>query len=728
MPCSPTRPEARRRRTVRRTAALLLLGGMAACRPAPPAAPAPPPAVPGPVSRGPIHLDDDGIAAAARLLRLEDRREFAEPIAVHLRHAEPEIRARAAHAAARVGDRRAVPLLIERLAVETDAHARAAAAFALGQLGDTALTVVAALRGTAREHREGAAAQAARAEAAAALGRLPVPAARAALEELLAGPLEGPGLPTNPGAAAAAGGAAQLAPPALIAEALLAVWRLPQGPLTVDHVVPYLSFPDPEIRWRAAYALMRMGDPRTLGHLADALLDPDLRVRGFAARGLRAEVTAAADAGTPALAALLAALDTASPRFRIDLLRVLGGYRGAAAAAAVAGELTSPHVNVAVTAAEALGTIGGALAVEALDAILRAPGTHPTLRGVALAALMPHAPARGLERAAAHAASDDWLTRIYAARALARSDWPAAAALFRILAGDADPRVAGAALGSLSTLAGDTLDAARPLFLEALAAADPVRRNAALHGLTPLAEPGDLPLLLEAYERALADRENDALLAALDALGTLASRGMPVVRGFALRFQPAPDPLVRERARARLGQDLGWPAPWPADASRDDAFYDDIIRTLVAPALAGAPPPTARIHTAAGILTVELAAAEAPLTTANFLRLAGQGYFDGLRWHRVVPGFVVQDGDPRGDGSGGPGYAIRDEMNRLRYLEGTMGMALSGPHTGGSQFFIAHAPQPHLDGGYTVFGRLVDGFDVLHRIVQDDPIQRIEVR
>jgi cyclophilin family peptidyl-prolyl cis-trans isomerase len=115
------------------------------------------------------------------------------------------------------------------------------------------------------------------------------------------------------------------------------------------------------------------------------------------------------------------------------------------------------------------------------------------------------------------------------------------------------------------------------------------------------------------------------------------------------------------------------------------------------------------------------------MTVDNFVTLARSGYFDGQLFHRVVPNFVVQGGDPRGDGNGGPGHAIRDEMNQHRYLRGTLGMALSGPNTGGSQFFVTHAPQPHLDGGYTVFGQLLEGGDVLDRIVQGDRIVRITI-
>jgi cyclophilin family peptidyl-prolyl cis-trans isomerase len=95
----------------------------------------------------------------------------------------------------------------------------------------------------------------------------------------------------------------------------------------------------------------------------------------------------------------------------------------------------------------------------------------------------------------------------------------------------------------------------------------------------------------------------------------------------------------------------------------------------------------------------------------------------------VVPDFVVQGGDPRGDGSGGPGYAIRDEINRLRYDRGALGMALSGPDTGGSQFFITLSPQPHLDGGYTVFGHVIAGDEVLDQIRLGDRIEKVvEVR
>jgi cyclophilin family peptidyl-prolyl cis-trans isomerase len=137
--------------------------------------------------------------------------------------------------------------------------------------------------------------------------------------------------------------------------------------------------------------------------------------------------------------------------------------------------------------------------------------------------------------------------------------------------------------------------------------------------------------------------------------------------------------------------------------------------------------PHAFIETARGTIEIELAVLDAPQTVQNFVTLARKGYFNGLQIHRVVPNFVVQDGDPRGDGSGGPGYSIRDELNDRPYLRGTVGMALSGPDTGGSQFFITHSPQPHLDAKYTVFGQVVQGMEIVDALQQLDVIQRIRI-
>ncbi len=133
------------------------------------------------------------------------------------------------------------------------------------------------------------------------------------------------------------------------------------------------------------------------------------------------------------------------------------------------------------------------------------------------------------------------------------------------------------------------------------------------------------------------------------------------------------------------------------------------------------------LRTARGDITIEFRSTDAPLTVDNFVRLATSGYYNGTRFHRVIPNFVAQDGDPTGSGSGGPGTSIRDELNRHRYARGAVGMALSGPDTGGSQYYLTLTPQPHLDGGYTVFARVVNGLDVMDSILLGDRILEVVV-
>jgi len=109
------------------------------------------------------------------------------------------------------------------------------------------------------------------------------------------------------------------------------------------------------------------------------------------------------------------------------------------------------------------------------------------------------------------------------------------------------------------------------------------------------------------------------------------------------------------------------------------------------------------------------------------VKLAQKGFYDGLGFHRVVPNFVLQGGDPRGDGWGGPGYAIRSEYSFARFGRGMVGIASAGKDTEGCQFFITHLPTPHLDGRFTVFARVVDGFDVVDRLQVGDTIEKVTI-
>ncbi len=133
------------------------------------------------------------------------------------------------------------------------------------------------------------------------------------------------------------------------------------------------------------------------------------------------------------------------------------------------------------------------------------------------------------------------------------------------------------------------------------------------------------------------------------------------------------------------------------------------------------------VETDKGSWTMEFLPEDAPLTVDNFIKLATSGFFNNLVIHRVVPNFVMQDGDPRGDGNGGPPYQIRCEINFVPYARGAVGMALSGKDTGSSQWFVTHAPQPHLDGGYTVFARVTDGMEIVDRIARGDRIRSVRI-
>lgn len=135
----------------------------------------------------------------------------------------------------------------------------------------------------------------------------------------------------------------------------------------------------------------------------------------------------------------------------------------------------------------------------------------------------------------------------------------------------------------------------------------------------------------------------------------------------------------------------------------------------------------AEITTYEGKIVVELNFKKAPNTVANFVDLANKGFYDGLTFHRAIAGFMIQGGDPNGNGTGGPGYTIDDEISSLKHETGVISMANSGPNTSGSQFFITQLPQPHLDGKHTVFGKVLEGQDVVCRIDAYEPILNIKI-
>jgi peptidyl-prolyl cis-trans isomerase B (cyclophilin B) len=138
---------------------------------------------------------------------------------------------------------------------------------------------------------------------------------------------------------------------------------------------------------------------------------------------------------------------------------------------------------------------------------------------------------------------------------------------------------------------------------------------------------------------------------------------------------------------------------------------------------------SASMETDRGTIEIEFAPQHAPITVNNFVFLAREGFYDGVKFHRVIPNFVIQGGDPTGTGSGGPGYRFADEVrnNPLRHETGVISMANAGPGTNGSQFFITHSPQPHLDGKHTVFGKVTSGMDVVNSIRQGDKMISVTI-
>jgi cyclophilin family peptidyl-prolyl cis-trans isomerase len=227
--------------------------------------------------------------------------------------------------------------------------------------------------------------------------------------------------------------------------------------------------------------------------------------------------------------------------------------------------------------------------------------------------------------------------------------------------------------------------------------------------------------LAAALPRALKDRDlNDAALAILDALGKQKNQEANDAIKTALNSE---DHLIRRKAVALL----------KANGVGDFSDRIGLVKTRYTDldyrrALARmGKHTTATVVTNRGSFTIEFLPEDAPLTVDNFVQLAKRGYFNGQTIPRVVPNFVVQAGDPRGDQNGGPGYQIRCEINEVPYERAAVGMALSGKDTGGSQWFVTHSPQPHLDGGYTVFGRVIRGMDVVDNIARGDVIRRVIV-
>jgi cyclophilin family peptidyl-prolyl cis-trans isomerase len=613
--------------------------------------------------------------------------------------ADPRVRRRAALAIGRVGLKEGIPPLSGAL-TDTDADVRQGAAFALGLIGDpsaaTALTTalsdtVPMVRGRAAEAigligiKSSASAVGA---VAAEYARHQSVTGRAADDES-AGPPE-----------------AEAFKLAIYALVRLAAWE-PLASAVLEGDRPVSRW------WPVAYALQRINDPRAQPALRQLISGPGKYTVAFAVRGLGGtkdpsnatfvlpllngpqplEVTvsamrAAAQIGASEAVepiARIAADPKADPNLRLEAISALGALRGASALAVVQDLISDPWPVMRIAALRAAAAIDQ-------ESFL-----------VILASLEPDA---------------HWSVRSAMAGILAALPADVATERLRAMLQDEDKRVIPAVLRALVRL---KVPDAPELLLPRVKDLDFSVRAAASELIAEVKPPGGVEALREAYKIALPDVTYDARTAALDALAQYGgAEAIETLKQAVTDREWA----VRVRAAERLDKlDSGGdhrtrmrPAPGPAPAPYDD-------KTLIAPDYS----PHVFIETAKGTIEFELAVLDAPQTSRNFVALARKGYFNGLAIHRVVPNYVVQDGDARGDGSGGPGYTIRDELNERPFLRGTVGMALSWKDTGGSQFFITHSPQPHLDAKYTAFGHVVNGMEVVDRIQQGDVIQRIRV-
>jgi cyclophilin family peptidyl-prolyl cis-trans isomerase/HEAT repeat protein len=650
---------------------------------------------------------DEAVEQLAHVLAAEDARDWRpELFERSLLAPDSGVQRVAALAAGRIGDFGATPLLLRALE-QPDSTVRVAAAFALGLLRDTAAVQPLIQRLTGLPSLDGPTAVEAVTALAKIGGRSSADFFAAALQGKVA--------------------LSQTDPAPALGQILLEAWRLgPDAP--ADALLPFAEDTAQDTRWRAVYSLSRLRAPQAANQLIAALRSKDPLTRGAAARALTRSYADSAQVAPASLTGVLTrAVDSDDPGLRINALRSLASYRDSTLVPRIVSRLDDPVANVRVQAAATLGELGGSGAAAALRRVLTGKGNF-ALRREALLGLARADSDGFTKEAAAWRASADWRDR-----ATAAEGWALAGAVGEPwFTSDADGRVIAAGLQAWVTAVPGPdrrlVDAGRRL----LAHPDAATRSVAADGVARAADPGDLAPLIAMFSRAGRDSFPEASWSALNAMVAIGRRSPAAQTRLEREFLasvPRPDNyLIRSWAEANWPEAARrWGPAFPIATARTLQDYRDVARRFIV-----APDSLARPHVLIeteqrGVLEVELFGPEAPLTVANFLRLVDRRFFDGNRWHRVVPNFVVQDGDPRGDGFGAPGGSIRDEINRLRYdVKPMLGMALSGPDTGSSQWFITLSPQPHLDGRYTVFGRAVGNVAALARITQGDVIRAVK--
>jgi cyclophilin family peptidyl-prolyl cis-trans isomerase len=520
---------------------------------------------------------------------------------------------------------------------------------------------------------------------------------------------------------------------------LTALLRMRQ-PSTIEAIAAQLRSTDPDIRWQAANALARIREgiqsatPALLGLLADK----NALVRAHSARALGAAKAAAAveplikllaDSDARVAANAIVALGAIGDARAVDALLSLGNAQLAVYRSFDREKLGTPtEQNMLLLIATALGNIKDPRALPFLKAFRMADG-HVGANPETEIAIAKFGDAAFFDAPdSAKLPKDDWKAMANYAQGLGQlGTEKAKAMLLDFIQGNTygkpDARAVSDILNALSAV---KVEGLRDILLQHLKADDVIVRATSAELLGWLGDGIEKVTLAldEAYKTARSDNMNDARIAILEAADKL-KHPMNIQ---ALADETADqDYVVRLKAAELLRQSSAEVATTRVSIGRAKTGHDRAYWARMAQLMAVSKNPLAVITTKKGAVKIELYAADAPMTVDNFMHLARKGFYDGLPFMRVVPNFVIQTGDPRGDQNGGPGYQIRDEINMRRYETGAVGMALSGKDTGGSQFFITHSPQPHLDGGYTLFGQVIEGMDVVNRIARGDKIERVEI-
>ena len=496
------------------------------------------------------------------------------------------------------------------------------------------------------------------------------------------------------------------------AACLQELWRA-EGSAWLEAASAALADGDAGIRLAAAWSLARRGGDQAAAALARVARDSDPAVRVVVLGG------ASRHPNIRLCEAILAGLTDADPAVRVQAVMALEDALNAkvfgvvpdTVRARLAALLTSRDANAVHERASAVRAAGAAgCCTDELRAAL-ASG-EPWIAHRALEALAQQG-APGVDEAiAAWLAATEPDRREAAAPALRRRGDPAR---LRTLLADPSPLVRLAAVEQLATMPaavrGDALASAAK-------DADVAVRASAIDALVKegALTPVKAAQLLGAEKT---DGAGDATIALIRALG--GAKELPAGSAELLEaISAGPNPVVAREAWVALRRH-GVARPLPTvDTRETSSFYRDVVAWAEKDRWV-------ELVTWRGTLQIVLDTKGAPLSAYRLARLAGDHFFDNLTFHRVVPDFVVQGGDPRGDGWGGPGFALRDELSLEPYAPGLVGLALDGQDTGGSQLFVTLTRQPHLDGRYPVVGRLAGGLDVAARLRRHDKILRARV-